>query len=590
MTTLRRSVALGALLLTSCAPGAIGCASDAPPKLASIGLAMTIPKALIDVDQVKLYVYDKDATSVACSGATITVPVDSAERVFELGLEKCNAGKGWCGTGRILLDPARVLTFYVEGRYTAAKGGFTGCVERAVDQDPLQLEMKAQPLIEGVKCGEGPAVGYGETCDPGDGKTVDEACDGTKCQTTEVVLSKGDAARGFYRGRPGRKTGIGVQWFGDKFYGVWSDGATNSGGNDGPNEINVRRTGADLVTETSPAVLSGEVRLPAGAGSVPNNSGTLRRGGVELAPTMVQIAADKLLDVFLRDDKVNAFVHDLRFNGVTDDAAVSPGGGAQSEPHAAAASSGDALIVFVEGGAVKSVLRKADGTLGGVQTVSTGGVASHPQAAWLGGDFVVAWSSTAGDAGDIKFRRVGADGSPKGTEDVVNKAKTAGKQDQPAVAAFPSGEFLVAWRDAAGDVAADIRVQKFDKTGAPAGAEIAQVLNDVTKDGDQDQPAVAAGTTRGGIRFYLVAWRTVGNIGARFVKADEQGFLVSHASATTGEFKAGVGARPRSSPAVAIGSAAPYCVIAWSDDADGDPAADDDRVRARRFPLPDPPK
>jgi hypothetical protein len=174
---------------------------------------------------------------------------------------------------------------------------------------------------------------------------------------------------------------------------------------------------------------------------------------------------------------------------------------------------------------------------------------------------------------------------------VVNAAKTAGTQDQPDVAAFDTGEAIVAWRDGAGEVAADIRVQKFDNAGAPTGNEVGQVLNDVVKDGDQDQPAVASGRTPGGVRFYLVAWRTTNNIAARFVKADDNGFLVSHAGATTSEFLVSAGDAPRSLPAVATGTAtAPYCAIAWSDETDADPAGDDDRVRARRFPMPDAPK
>jgi len=581
MTTLKSSVALASVLLSACA---LGCVSDAPPsKVVSVGLALALPKALVDVDKVKLYVYDKAETGVACKGAAITVSPTSVQTAYDLTLAKCNANKQWCGSVTIPVDAERILTFYVEGRYEAKKGGFTGCVEQAVAQDPQQIEMKAQPLIEGVVCGDS-AAGYGETCDPGGG-AGDEACDAAKCQTKEVIVSNGKATSRFFRGRPGRKTRIGIRWFGDKFYGAWSDQAINNDGGDGPNEVTVRRMSPDLLTETSPIVLAGEVRLPAGT-SGPNTSGGAQRGSVDTAPTMVPIAGGNLLTVLVRDDQVNAFVHDSRFNGVTPDAPVGSGTG-QSDPHAAASASGDALIVFVQANAVKSVLRKADGTYGAAQSLSGGGTVSSPRVAWLGGDYVVVWSNDD----DIKFRRIGADGAPKSAEDTINKAKTAGKQDQPFVAGFDTGEFLVAWRDAAGDVAADIRVQKFDKTGAPTATnEGGAVLNDIVKDGDQDQPTVAAGRTPGGIRFYAVAWRTKDNIGARFVKVDEQGFLVSHASATTSEFEAGIDARPRSSPAVAIASAAPYVAIAWSDDTDVEFGGDDDRVRVRRFPMPDAPK
>ncbi len=561
--------------------GLSACASDAPPKVAAIGLNLAIPKGLVDVDTVKLYVYDQ--AEVACKGATITVPPTDVDRVFEISLARCAAK--WCGEGKIERNPDRKLTFYVEGRFAAKKGGFTGCVERAVDQDPLQIDMRAQPLIEGVKCGD-VAVGYGETCDPGSG-IVDEACDGNTCQTKDVLLVKRTAADRYYRGRPGRKQNVGIRFANDKFYGVWSDQAMNTAGNDGSNEITVRRLSDQMLTETAPAVLAGAVRLPTSTvnGGSPTSTGGATRGSVDTVPTLVPLGGGNLLFVFLRDDKVNAVQTNGTFNAASPDAPVSSGT-AQSTPHAAASATGDALIVFVESGAVKSVVRKSDGSFTTVQTLSAGATPSHPRVAWTGTDFAVVWSD-----GEIKLRRVGADGAPKGGEVLVNAAKTAGTQDQPDLAAFDTGELIVVWRDAAGEVGSDIRVQKFDKTGMPTGTETGQVLNDLVKDGEQDQPAVAAGRTPQGVRFYLVAWRTVDNIAARFVKADETGFLVSHAGATTSEFNVSDGARPRSSPAVAVGTAtAPYCAIGWADDADDDPAADDDRVRARRFPMPDAPK
>jgi len=556
--------------------GLLGCASDSPPRVAAIGLNLAIPKGLVDVDRVRLYVYDQ--TEVACKGATITVPPEDVGRVFEIGLSRC--ATKWCGSGTLERNPARKLTFYVEGRFTAKKGGFTGCVERAVDQDPLQIDMRAQPLIEGVKCGD-LTVGYGETCDPAGG-AVDEACDGATCQTKDVFLAKRTAAERFFRGRPGRKTGVSIRWAGDKLYGAWSDQAMSTGGNDGSNEITVRRLGEHVLSDTAPLVLTGAVRLPSTGG--PTSDGGAKRGSVDTAPTFVPLTGGSLLFVFLRDDKVNAFVGSSAFNTITADAPVSTGT-AQSSPHAAASAAGDALIVFVEAGTVKSVLRKSDGSFGAAQTLSSGGTPARPRVAFAGNDFVVVW----GDGSDIQLRRVGGDGLPKGAQITANKELTAGVQDQPDIAAFDTGEFIVAWHDAVSG--GDIRVQKFDSAGAPTGNEIGALLNDVTTDGDQDQPAVAGGRTPQGIRFYLVAWRTNDNIAARFVKVDEPGFLVSHAGATTSEFMASAGARPRSSPAVAVGTTTgPYCAIAWADDTDEDPAADDDRVRARRFPMPDAPK
>lgn len=554
----------------------LGCASDAPRPLAGIGLSLSIPKALIDVDKVTLYVYPKEA--VSCSGATITVPPTDNDRVFELELAKCNANKSWCGTGKLEKNPDQVLTFYVEGKFAAKKGGFTGCVERAVDQDPVQISMQAQPIVEGGKCGDA-AIGYGESCEG----VTDEACDATKCQTKEVILSNGAAARDFFRGRPGRKSGLQVRWVGDKFYGVWSDEAMGSAGADGSHEITARMLKDTLITETSPVVLASEVRLPASGG--PTTDGRAKRGGPDTAPTWVPLQGGNFLFVFLKSGTLTSLVTDSKFAiPATGDTVVSPG--AAAAPHAAVANTGDVLIVFLESGVVRSVLRKADGTLSPFQLVGSG-MNTNPRVAFVGGEFMVVWSN--GD--DIKGRRVGIDGTPKGSELTINQAKTAGAQTQPDIAGFDTGEFIVVWKDAAGDVGADIRIQKFDKAGVATGNEIAAVVNDKVKDGDQDQPTVAAGRSPGGLRYYLVAWRTTNNIAARFVKVDEQGYFISHIGSSLSEFNVGVDARPRSSPSVAIGTAtAPYCAVAWSDDAEGDAAGDDDRVRVRRIPPPDPPK
>ncbi len=554
------------------------CASDAPPALSAIGVSLSIPKALVDVDRVTLYVYEQAA--VPCKGAGIPIPPGSADRVFELKLAKCNANKAWCGSGELERNPDKVLTFYVEGKFEAKKGGFSGCVERAVDQNPLQIELKAQPIVEGGQCGDA-AAGYGETCDPA-GRASDEACDAMACKSKEVILSNGIASRDFFRGRPGRKTSIGVRWLGDKLYGAWSDQSIGNSGNDGSNEITVRLMKQDVLTETSPVVLASEIRLPASPG-VPNSEGRAKRGGSDTSPSMVPLPGGNLLFSFINDGTLRTVVTDGRFNPSAVDANVGPA----ANVHAASTPGGQALLVFADGTAVKSVLRAADGALGGAQTVGTGVAGVRPRVAFIGGDFVVVWSN--GD--DIKGRRVGADGAPKGGELAINAAKTAGAQTEPDVAGFDTGEFLVAWKDGAGDVGADIRIQKFDKAGAPSGNEIAAVLNDKIKDGDQDQPTVAAGVTPAGLRFYLVAWRTTNNIAARFVRVDEQGFMISHLGSSPSEFNVGEGDRPRSSPAIAIGTAtAPYCAVAWADDSDADVAGDNDRVRIRRLPLPDPPK
>jgi hypothetical protein len=580
-----------ARILALCSLPLVGCASDAPKPRASIALSLVAPKGLIDVASVTLYVYEQG--DVPCVKNSIAVPPQSVPRVFEFGMSQCTLPGGkhaWCVQGTLPQDAERLLTFYIEGRNGSKPGGFTGCAEKAIDQDPIQIDIKAQPIVEGVKCGD-VLLGLGETCDPGSA-AGDEACDAAKCQTNEVILSNGKAGNRFYRGIPGHKTGLGLRWTSDgHFFGAWADRATAGSGGDGSDEFTLRRLSDNLLSETTPLVLSTEVRLPVnGTGGGANGDGNKRRSGVNLWPSFVPLSATTALAVWQRDGKIVGSVQKSNLGAA--DAADFDISATGDGPSAASSTSGDALIVFADGGNAKSVLRKSDGTLGPAQTLGTIGPngaeissrPNRPRVAWLGGDWVVVW----GDGNDIKLQRLGPDGTAKGAAILANEGKKAGVQDQPDVAAFASGEFAVAFHDVAGDVGSDIRVQLFDKTGAAIGTEIGAVLNDQAKAGDQDSPAVAAGASSAGGQFFLVAWRDANGkqIAGRFVKAGG-GFPISYIGASASEFAAGVGARLRSSPAVACSDPAKgYCAIGWVDDEAGDNAADDDRVRVRRIPMP----
>jgi len=565
------------LLVTLGLCGLCGLSCNSGPPTAKLSLELTA-KGLVDVDgSVKLYVFDKDV--IECTGPGIAVAAPPDERVFELNLTKCNANKAWCGNGSLPKDPERVLTWYVEGKKATGELVFTGCTANAVDQDPVQINLTASPAGIVAKCGNG-AVEPPETCDTTGAS--DEACDGAKCTSLEVVAGNGDAVSSFYRGLPGRKKDVGVRFLTDKWFVSWSDGATGSSGGDGSSEFTLRRLTADLITESSPAVLRSEVRLPTDTGGA-TSSGVKRRSGIITGARLVPIEAGDLLAVFVRDGKLQSSIQrsSLIVSGPDLDVAATG-----DLPAVAGNDKGDVVIAYLDGGTVKSVLRKADATKGSVfsaaQAVSGPGVVGAPKVAWVGGDYVVVW--TSGD--DIKMRRLGPDGAPKGAETAANGARTAGKQSEPDVAGFSTGEFVVVWRDDAGDQGADIRLQKFDKAGASTGSEIAQVVNDQVKGGDQGTPAVTAGTSASGKRFYLVAWATTGGqqIGARYVSVDTSGFLWGPTKIANTEFAVGVGDKPRSTPAV--GCSPLHCVVGFVDEATGDAAATDDRVRVRRLPFP----
>jgi hypothetical protein len=558
------------------------CSSPTRYAPAAIELHFGNVKGLLDVDAVSLRVFD--ANDVGCDGPLLNGAAPDA-KVLDLPLTRCPDGLNWCGEGRIEQNKDRNLTWYVEG---SAGGGlqFSGCTQLPVVQDPQPVHITVQKYIPGHTCGDGVVVPP-KTCEGTPGKP-DDACDAATCQTKEEILSNGALADGYARGNVGHKTGISTGFLDNgSFYATWAD-AVGSGGGDSAGEITVRRMTAALQIDATP-ILQKEIRLqkvgiPFGADA------QKRRSGPADYPSWAQVESPNLLFVFQNEPAgdtawhVYASVQSKNLTSSAADVQIS-GTASATAPHVAAASNGDALIVYLESSTLKSVLRKSGGALSPAQTLAPTGVVGVPRVAWVGGDFVVVWS----DGDDVQMRRVAADGTAKGAASVVNASRKAGKQDQPDVAGFDTGEFLVAFRDGAGDVGTDIRVQKFDKTGVATGSEIGAVANNLVKTGDQATPAVARGTNSKGQRFYAVVWidPSTPQIQGRIVNADGDGYLGNSVNGRTDEFSIGLAPAPRSWPAVAVGGQAPgYVVVSWSDDSGGDPAGADDRVRLRRLPLP----
>ena len=573
-------VALAALVSSPSA-----CSSDTRGVSTPVKLSFVAPKGVLDeADAVKLDVWD----GASCKGPDLVQ--GAATKVGDthaLARDKsCGDGTQWCSSFDVPQDAGKPLVWYVEGS-VASKRTFRGCAQQAANQDALTVTIKIVKYIEGVICGDN-LVGVTETCDEADG----EACDATTCQTKEVVVSNGLASQLFYKGLPGRKQGVSLNWLPeDKLFAAWSDRATGPDGGDDSDQITWRRLTGQVVTDTAAAAaLHRELRLQVTGSFSP--TGNKLRSGISLTPAIAAIEATKLLVAFARTppgDTSHVYGSIQATNmGAPPGADVALGGttGTQSQPAVAASSTGDSVVVFVDGAAIKSVFRKSGGSFSAPQAVSTSGSNAAPRVAWAGSDYVVVWT----DGDDIKVRRLGADGTAKGAEAVANAGRKAGKQDQPDVAGIASGEALVVWRSTGGegDVGADIRAQRFDATGNPVGTEVSTALSDVNANGDQGTPVVASGALAGGTPFYLVAWTDPGRgqIAARYL-ASAGGFLDNNATATKSEFDVGLTSRALSSPAVAIGAG--FCAVAFVDDSDGDAAADDDRVRIRRFPLPPPP-
>src|SRR6476660_1890487 len=140
---------------------------------------------------------------------------------------------------------------------------------------------------------------------------------------------------------------------------------------------------------------------------------------------------------------------------------------------------------------------------------TTAGSQTAPAAAFdSSGNFITVWQSGgSGLAGtqdaDIFLQRWNADGTLRGPEVRVN-TPVAGCQGAPVVAAAPDGSFAVVWQSQGQDGDGwGIFAQRFDRTGAPVGGEVA--VNQGTT-GDQQAPAVVYDLS--GASF-TVAWESL---------------------------------------------------------------------------------
>ncbi|GMU63765.1 MAG: hypothetical protein AMXMBFR36_00390 [Acidobacteriota bacterium] len=135
-------------------------------------------------------------------------------------------------------------------------------------------------------------------------------------------------------------------------------------------------------------------------------------------------------------------------------------------------------------------------------------------ATWADGNFVVAWHSNFSDASDqssfsVQGRRYAADGSPLTGQFQVN-TYTTGPQATADVTAAADGGFVAVWRStgsAGGDTSGtSIQGARFDENGEPVGTEF-QVNTYTTN--NQYSPAIAAEADGG----FVVVWESLGSPG-----------------------------------------------------------------------------
>src|SRR5262249_53016263 len=118
--------------------------------------------------------------------------------------------------------------------------------------------------------------------------------------------------------------------------------------------------------------------------------------------------------------------------------------------------------------------------------------------------FVVVWSGTGqGDSQGVFGQRFDNSGVPAGTEFRVN-TYTTDRQYLPAVAADPSGGFIVVWQSSnqPGSGANGVYAQRYDSNGATLGSEF--LVN--TQTGNESHPSVATDSSGG----FVVVWQGFG--------------------------------------------------------------------------------
>lgn len=234
---------------------------------------------------------------------------------------------------------------------------------------------------------------------------------------------------------------------------------------------------------------------------------------------------------------------------------------AQSRPSVAVGGAGEFLVVWqsygqdASGYGIFGRRFQDDGTpLGDEFQISAVTTRSeiHPAVAADGsGGFVVVWEAVApyGLFRELRGRRLAPDGSPAGGDFPIATATTTAPQ-LPAIAASPTGEFVVAWTRSEG-----ILARRFDAAGNPLGGEF-QVETYTT--GRQSHAAVAVGTAGD----FVVVWQSWGADGSAYGIAGRR--FVASGEPQGGEFQVNTyTADYQFEPAVAIDPGGGF-VVAWA--------------------------
>jgi len=186
------------------------------------------------------------------------------------------------------------------------------------------------------------------------------------------------------------------------------------------------------------------------------------------------------------------------------------------------------------------------------------------------GSFVVVWRGYDGDNTGVTGRRFDSSGAPAGTDFQVN-SYTTDRQAYATVAAGDDSSFVVVWSSYQDGDGGSIHGQRFDSTGAPAGAEF-QVNTYTT--GAQFYPVIA--TPADG--SFVVVWQSYGPDGDRYGIRGRR--YDSGGSPNGDEFQVNAyTTQDQLHPTVAASSTGSFVVVWETSGLDGDGAS----IQARRF-------
>jgi len=237
------------------------------------------------------------------------------------------------------------------------------------------------------------------------------------------------------------------------------------------------------------------------------------------------------------------------------------------------------------GSAISAQLFDANGNRLGletlVNTVTNLSQETPVVAALVSGGYVISWRDTSllgGDASkdSVKAQMFDAAGARVGGEFLVN-TRTAGNQQQSAIAGLTSGGFVIAWADSSqqgGD--SDyygIKVQRFDANGSKLGAEL---LVNTTVFAGQITPTISALSDGG----FVVGWSDYSGAGSELGSAGIKAQIFAEDGSRVGsEFIVAIqslGAQV--DPAIASGKDGSFA-LAWTDFS----GQDDDAVTGVKF-------